>query len=237
MKNRLLSSARTTAMLCALSLCLGTGLQAFAQGTISGTVTDAETGETLIGASVVLVGTTIGSATDADGMYIINNVTPGSYGLTVSFIGFVSKTRSVSVGSTTVTVNFAIDPANQALAALEVFASRAIDRKTPVAYSNIDKAQMRQQLGSRDIPLILNTTPSVYATAQGGGAGDARINVRGFDQRNVSVMINGVPVNDMENGWVYWSNWDGVGDATSSPTRQPCGRASLGNKSSATTAS
>ncbi|MEJ2546149.1 MAG: TonB-dependent receptor plug domain-containing protein, partial [Calditrichaceae bacterium] len=51
---------------------------------------------------------------------------------------------------------------------------------------------------------------------QGGGAGDARINVRGFTQRNMAVMINGVPVNDMENGWVYWSNWDGVGDATSS---------------------
>jgi len=37
---------------------------------------------------------------------------------------------------------------------------------------------------------------------------------RGFDQRNTSVMINGVPVNDMENGWVYWSNWDGLGDAS-----------------------
>jgi hypothetical protein len=64
--------------------------------------------------------------------------------------------------------------------------------------------------------MSLNTTPSVYATHQGGGAGDARINVRGFNQRNVAVMINGVPQNDMENGWVYWSNWDGVGDATSS---------------------
>ena len=41
-------------------------------------------------------------------------------------------------------------------------------------------------------------------------------NVRGFNQRNVAIMINGVPVNDMENAWVYWSNWDGVGDATSS---------------------
>jgi hypothetical protein len=51
---------------------------------------------------------------------------------------------------------------------------------------------------------------------QGGGAGDAHINVRGFDQRNVAVMINGVPVNDMEKGWVYWSNWDGISDATSS---------------------
>ena len=62
----------------------------------------------------------------------------------------------------------------------------------------------------------MNLVPSVYATNQGGGAGDARINVRGFNQRNVAVMINGIPVNDMENGWVYWSNWDGVADVTSS---------------------
>ena len=33
-----------------------------------------------------------------------------------------------------------------------------------------------------------------------------------FNQRNVAIMINGIPVNDMENGWVYWSNWDGVAD-------------------------
>ncbi|NIU76908.1 MAG: TonB-dependent receptor plug domain-containing protein, partial [Gammaproteobacteria bacterium] len=82
--------------------------------------------------------------------------------------------------------------------------------------SNVGKVQIQQQLGSRDLPLVLNVTPSVYATAQGGGAGDARINVRGFSQRNTAVMINGVPVNDMENGWVYWSNWDGLGDAATS---------------------
>jgi mRNA-degrading endonuclease HigB of HigAB toxin-antitoxin module len=75
---------------------------------------------------------------------------------------------------------------------------------------------MKFSLGSRDIPLIMNTTPSVFATDQGGGAGDARINVRGFNQRNIGILINGIPVNDMENGWVYWSNWDGLGDATSS---------------------
>lgn len=85
-----------------------------------------------------------------------------------------------------------------------------------MAYTNVAKTDMEYRLGSRDIPLVLNTTPSVYATQQGGGAGDARVNVRGFNQRNVAVMINGVPVNDMENGWVYWSNWDGVADATSS---------------------
>jgi outer membrane cobalamin receptor len=80
----------------------------------------------------------------------------------------------------------------------------------------VEKEQIVQNLGSRDVPMILNTTPGVYASETGGGAGDSRINVRGFDQRNTAVLINGVPVNDMENGWVYWSNWDGLGDVTSS---------------------
>ncbi len=55
----------------------------------------------------------------------------------------------------------------------------------------------------------------MYATKAGGGFGDSRINIRGFDQRNTAVMINGVPVNDMENGAVYWSNWAGLSDVTS----------------------
>lgn len=99
---------------------------------------------------------------------------------------------------------------------MEDFASRAVEGETPVSFSTVDKEDIASRLGSRDIPLVLDTTPSVYATAQGGGAGDARINIRGFDQRNVAVMINGIPQNDMENGWVYWSNWDGVGDAAAS---------------------
>ncbi|WP_297982179.1 TonB-dependent receptor, partial [uncultured Chryseobacterium sp.] len=91
----------------------------------------------------------------------------------------------------------------------------AKDRKTPVAVSTIKEAVIVEKLGNQEFPEILNTTPSVYATKSGGGFGDSRINVRGFDQRNTAVMINGVPVNDMENGAVYWSNWAGLSDVTS----------------------
>ena len=91
----------------------------------------------------------------------------------------------------------------------------AKDRKTPVAVSTIKEAVIVEKLGNQEFPEILNTTPSVYATKAGGGFGDSRINVRGFDQRNTAVMINGVPVNDMENGAVYWSNWAGLSDVTS----------------------
>ncbi|MGZ5210749.1 MAG: TonB-dependent receptor [Kaistella sp.] len=91
----------------------------------------------------------------------------------------------------------------------------AKDRQTPVAVSTIKEAQIVDKLGNQEFPEILNSTPSVYATKSGGGFGDSRINVRGFDQRNTAVMINGVPVNDMENGAVYWSNWSGLSDVTS----------------------
>ena len=86
----------------------------------------------------------------------------------------------------------------------------ARSRETPVAFSNITPVKLQEELAAQDIPMILNTTPGVYATQQGGGDGDARINIRGFSQRNVAVMIDGIPVNDMENGWVYWSNWFGL---------------------------
>ncbi|MBC8215675.1 MAG: carboxypeptidase-like regulatory domain-containing protein [Candidatus Marinimicrobia bacterium] len=184
-------------------------LALFAQMSVSGTVTDAETGNALAGANVVVEGTTLGAAADADGAFSISNV-PADASITASMIGYDSMTLAAAAN-----LNFKLEQGAIKLSALEVLASRA-DAKTPVAFTNVSKADMEVRLGSQDIPMALNTTPSVYATQQGGGAGDARINVRGFNQRNVAVMINGVPQNDMENGWVYWSNWDGVGDATSS---------------------
>ena len=99
---------------------------------------------------------------------------------------------------------------------VEDFASRAVEGVTPVSFSTVDVEQMQMELGSRDLPMVLETTPSVYASQDGGGSGDSRINVRGFNQRNVAVLINGIPQNDMENGWVYWSNWDGVADTAES---------------------
>ena len=188
---------------------------AYAQVTVSGVVTDAETGDALPGANVVVEGTTLGTATDQNGRYTLS-VPNGTHTFTASFIGYDEVQEVVTVRGANLTLNFKLEFTSQQLEALEVFASRAVERKTPVAFTNVDKIQMQRELASRDIPMVLNTTPSVYSTMQGGGAGDARINVRGFTQRNMTVMINGVPVNDMENGWVFWSNWDGVGDATSS---------------------
>ncbi|MEJ5051210.1 TonB-dependent receptor plug domain-containing protein [Chryseobacterium culicis] len=91
----------------------------------------------------------------------------------------------------------------------------AKDRKTPVAVSTIKAAQILERQGNQELVEILNTTPSVYATKGGGGFGDSQIVMRGFESRNIAVMVNGMPVNDMEGGSVYFSNWTGLSDVTS----------------------
>ena len=104
----------------------------------------------------------------------------------------------------------------QSVKEVRVISSYGKERKTPVAMSTVNAKQISEVYGgSTELPEVLKVTPGVYATKTGGGVGDSRINIRGFDQRNVAVTINGIPVNDMENGWVYWSNWAGLGDAVS----------------------
>ena len=186
----------------------------FAQNyTVSGVVTDAKTGEYLIGANVYFPALQQGAATDANGSYSIK-VEAGKHNITCSYIGYDKITQQINVNAD-MTLNFSMKEYQFTLS-VTVLSDRVKERETPVAVTNIDKEDMKFSLGSRDIPLVMNTAPSIYATDQGGGAGDARINVRGFNQRNFNVMINGIPINDMESGWVYWSNWDGLGDATAS---------------------
>ena len=178
--------------------------------TISGIVIDAKSGKPIPGANILVDDSDLGAAADGDGKFTIEGLETGA-SLTASAIGF----DSVQLFADSDDLSFQLTMSLVEMSGLEVLASRAVS-KTAVAYSDIDKEELELRLGAQDIPLGLNTITNVYATNQGGGAGDARINVRGFNQRNVAVMINGIPVNDMENGWVYWSNWDGVADATSS---------------------
>lgn len=205
------------------ALAVGTAdLAAQSSATLMGRITD-ETGAAVSGAQIVITnqvtGAQNGGLSQADGRYSVAGLRAGGpYLVYVRMIGFgrhAVDDITLAAGQS-MSLDFRLSQEAIAIDALEVFATRAIERKTPVAFSNVSKVQIQNQLGSRDLPLVLNVTPSVYATAQGGGAGDARINVRGFSQRNFAVMINGVPVNDIENGWVYWSNWDGLGDASTS---------------------
>ena len=186
---------------------------AFAQGKVSGTVTDGK--GSLPGANIVIKGTKIAVSTDFDGKFSINT-TANSGELVISFIGYKSKTVKFNGTANVGTVALVADDNQlQEIVVRSSVVDVAKDRKTPVAVSTIKAAEIQEKLGSQEFPEILANTPSVYATKSGGGFGDSRINIRGFDQRNIAVLINGVPVNDMENSAVYWSNWAGLSDVTS----------------------
>ena len=88
-------------------------------------------------------------------------------------------------------------------------------RKTPIAVSSISASSINERLGNQELVELFKHTPGVHANRQGGGWSDSEIYMRGFDNSNIAVMINGIPVNDPENGIVYWSNWASLADAAS----------------------
>ena len=183
----------------------------FGQGTISGSVTDAD-GNTLPGANVVVEGTTLGAAATLSGGYTIN-VPDGNYTVTASVVGYKSSSASVRVSGSNASANFTLESASVALGGVEVLADR-VDNTDAIPFNEMTKADIDFRLGGRGLPKALSTLPNVYVE-NGGGWDDENVYVRGFDDRYTSYLINGVPMNDMENGNLYFSNWSVLADVAS----------------------
>ncbi|SEQ01136.1 Outer membrane receptor proteins, mostly Fe transport [Myroides profundi] len=195
-----------------------TSVSALSQNKITGVVVDGEFQSGLPGAAIIVKGTLNGASSDMDGKFELN-VSEDKGEVVISFIGYQSKTVAFKVGADKKvdlgTVVLAADQNMLDDIVIMGVADVAKDRKTPVAVSTIKAAEIQEKLGSQEFPEILNTTPSVYASQGGGGFGDSKMNIRGFDQKNIAVLVNGMPVNDMEGGSVYWSNWAGAQDVAS----------------------
>ena len=88
----------------------------------------------------------------------------------------------------------------------------AEDRRTPIAVSTIKREEIEERTGGRDITAAMLNTPSVYVTSESSGFGDTQMFTRGFDQSNTAFLLNGQPINGMEDGNMYWSNWSGMSD-------------------------
>ena len=179
-----------------------------------GSVFDAQ-GEPLIGATVAVIGTNTATAADIDGNFSIS-VPDNAKEIKISYVGFKEK----SIKAQPQTGRIVLDPENTMLQDVVVTQSVARTRKTPVAVSTVDAPYIEAKLGGQEFPEVLKTTPGVWATKDGGGYGDAKINMRGFKSQNIAQLVNGIPINDMEWGGVYWSNWSGISDVTSSMQTQ-----------------
>jgi outer membrane receptor protein involved in Fe transport len=192
-----------------VGLMMLSSLSALAQ--VKGKVVEAGSSEGLPGATVVVKGTTVGATTDFDGTFSLD-ANAGDI-LVITYIGF--QTQEVTAADGIVVELLASATELDEIVVTSGVIDVAKVRETPVAVSTIGASEIALKVGNQEFPEIMNKTPGVYATKQGGGYGDSRISLRGFDQRNTSFLINGQPVNDMENGWVYWSNWAGLTDVAS----------------------
>ncbi|TCO87157.1 outer membrane receptor protein involved in Fe transport [Bacteroides heparinolyticus] len=186
---------------------------ASAQTTVKGQLVDAETGEPLVGAAVMVVGTAQGTVTDIDG-YFKQDVAPNGT-LLFKYVGYKDLQKKIAQKGGTVDLG-AVQMYADAVALNDVIiTSQAIARKTPVAMSTIAPSYIEERIGTADFPQILKSSPGVYVSRGGGGFGDSKVNIRGFKSENVAVLVNGAPMNDMEWGGVYWSNWAGLTDVSS----------------------
>jgi len=196
-------------ILCLFTLLLLTNLLLSVEtGSVAGRVVTFE--ETAVSSATVIVeGTNLGAYTDEKGGYLIKNVPVGNQRIVIEVIGFkkTSKTVKVDVNLTT-TINFRLERDAIQFDEIVVTENRAIERETPVAFSEIREMELKNKYTTEDMPLLINDMPGVFAATD--GLGEADITIRGFDADKVQIMINGIPVNDPESQQVYWSNWTGL---------------------------
>jgi CarboxypepD_reg-like domain/TonB dependent receptor-like, beta-barrel/TonB-dependent Receptor Plug Domain len=183
-----------------------------AQSTVTGTIMDSELNAPLPGANIVEKGTSNGVSSDFDGNFTLK--TDASSGeVIISYVGYASVTIAFNGNTNLGTITLSPDNSLEEIVVTGTgIIDLAEDRATPVAVSTIRASEIQNKIGTQDITMTLVNTPSIYVSGASGGFGDTRISVRGFEQDNTAYLINGQPINSMEDGKMFWSNWSGMSD-------------------------
>lgn len=203
----------TQLLFVALTMVFSTAV--LAQSTITGTVMDAEMNAPLPGANIIVKKTTNGTTSDFDGNFTLTSEAASGQ-VVISYVGYTPVTLSFNGNTNLGTITLVSDNALEEIVLVGTgVIDLAEDRKTPVAVSTILASEIQEKIGTQDVTMTLANTPSVYVAGQAGGFGDSRISVRGFDQSNTAFLLNGQPINGMEDGKMYWSNWSGISDIAS----------------------
>ncbi len=162
-------------------------------GKIAGKVIDSRTREPIIGATVILQGTTRGAATDPEGDYYVNNVTPGTYSVVVSIVGYqraVIRNVIVKIDLTTA-LDVKLEPA--LVEAGEV----VIEAERPLVTKDLTSSSVT--VSAEDIKMIPVDNPLAVVNLQAGVVGG---HFRGGRSNEVAYLIDGVTVTDPYNGGI-----------------------------------
>jgi len=188
-----------------MALWLYLPLLASGQFNINGIITDAADGSALPGAHVLLTGTYKGVFTNANGSYNIGNLAAGNYELSVSYIGFETIRRKVSLNEDLI-VDFKLQRNATLTDEIVVRATRA-GLQTPATYTNLNRDELSSGNLGQDLPFLISLTPSLITSSDAGaGIGYTWMNIRGSDNSRINVTMNGVPINDAESHGVWWVN-------------------------------
>ncbi len=185
-----------------------------AQTTVTGTLIDAQSDDPIIGASIMNRATSEGTISDVDGTFSLT-LSDNTGTLFISYLGYATQSIKLDGSQTTYNLgNIVVEPSSVGLEEVVVTGVMDIvrDRRTPVAVSTIGTAEIQAKGGNVEFPELMKSTPSIYVAGQSGGYGDSEVFTRGFDQTNTAFLLNGQPINGMEDGKMYWSNWSGMTD-------------------------
>ena len=185
-----------------------------AQTIVTGKVLDGDNNEPLIGASVLVLGTTTGTVTDIDGNFSLETSTSDGV-LEISYTGYSPQRVSYSGSTNLETIGLGFDASGLSEVVVTGVMDIVKDRRTPVAVSTITASEIQAKgVGNVEFPEVMKNTPSIYVSNQ-TGFGDSQMFTRGFGQINTAFLLNGQPINGMEDGRMYWSNWSGMSDIAS----------------------
>ena len=162
---------------------------------IKGKIEDAETGETLIGATVLIQGTNKGAITDIDGNYTLGSIAPGAYNLVISYVSYEQLVERIVVAKgESAELNFKLRPSSVQMDEVKIVANKRTDteismisgiKSSNLVASGISKQQISKSQ-DKDASEVISRVPGVTVR-------DGRfINVRGLDERYNVVLINGV---------------------------------------------
>ncbi|KUG06573.1 TonB-dependent receptor [Solirubrum puertoriconensis] len=188
---------------------------AWAQAPVSGTLTDARSGQPLPGATIALDGTAVGT-TDANGNFSLPAVAAGAHELRFTFVGYQPLVRRLAGQPTAQQLSAALQPADVLTGEAVVTATRANER-TATAYTNVSREELQQRNFGQDLPYLLDQTPSVVVTSDAGaGVGYTDIRIRGTSNTGINMTINGVPLNDPESHGSFLVNLPDLASSISS---------------------
>jgi iron complex outermembrane receptor protein len=172
---------------------------------ISGVVLDSESLKPLQNANVFLLSSKLGTTTNQQGEFSLNFYSDSDT-LIISFLGYKQFRMPVNLIESKKT--FPLE--RIILPSQTVFVEASIGKKgiTPLTFEKIKREEIQKNYVVQDFPQYLSQLPSTtFYSENGNGIGYNYLSIRGFDQRRISVSINGIPQNDPEDHNVYWHDF------------------------------